>query len=568
MTVTAIVDSTVLYSDRLKLDKASARAKFAEATNNPALADDLRVVRELILEHLAGPVHDTKASDQEADPETVAQALNLLDRPDILDQVAATVRELGYSASSSTGHLPVIIYLALVSRLLDRPINIVVSGPSAAGKSYLITTTARLIPDDAIYALSGMSERLLAYTDADLRYRMLFVGEASALHREGIGASMLRTIAWEGKLVYETIEKTADGLKPRRIEKPGPTGFITTTTGTIERELNTRVLEISVPDTPAATRIILQATAERANGHAPDEPDLTVWHAAQRWLEHDGLRTVTIPFANRLANLVPDNQVRWRRDFTQLLTLIQAHALLYQRQRQRSEDGRIIAEQRDYEAVYQLVGPIFQAIAAAGVTPEIRQTVDAVSVLTPGVGETVGMARLVQHLKLDRSAVQRRVNRAVVAGYLVNEETRKRQPHKLRTGDPLPEVRPALPSPKELFADPSCPTAQVHNDANDPHSDAKTTCASTRVQSEPLHKSVPKQDAWGDATNSGADALGHLCSEDAPRDNTNLESSLCPECRERTLDTDALRIIGRCTVCMTDEEYERWKPIAYSGDKA
>ena len=385
MTVTAIVDSTVLYSDRLKLDKASARAKFAEATNNPALADDLRVVRELILEHLAGPVHDTKASDQEADPETVAQALNLLDRPDILDQVAATVRELGYSASSSTGHLPVIIYLALVSRLLDRPINIVVSGPSAAGKSYLITTTARLIPDDAIYALSGMSERLLAYTDADLRYRMLFVGEASALHREGIGPSMLRTIAWEGKLVYETIEKTADGLKPRRIEKPGPTGFITTTTGTIERELNTRVLEISVPDTPAATRIILQATARRANGHAPDEPDLTVWHAAQRWLEHDGFTHSHDPVRKSPRQSRAGQPSSVEAGFYTTPNIHSGrHALLYQRQRQRSEDGRIIAEQRDYEAVYQLVGPIFQAIAAAGVTPEIRQTVDAV--LSPYTG--------------------------------------------------------------------------------------------------------------------------------------------------------------------------------------
>jgi hypothetical protein len=149
-------------------------------------------------------------------------------------------------------------------------------------------TTTRLVPADATYALSGMSERLLAYTDADLRHRMLIIGEASALHRDGIGASLLRSIAWEGQLVYETVEKTNDGLKPRRVEKPGPTGFITTTTGQLEAELNTRVLEVSVPDTPDVTRIIVKATAERANGKTSDEPDLAPWIAAQYWIATEG----------------------------------------------------------------------------------------------------------------------------------------------------------------------------------------------------------------------------------------------------------------------------------------
>jgi hypothetical protein len=40
---------------------------------------------------------------------------------------------------------------------------------------------------------------------------------------------------------------------------------------------------------------------------------------------------VTIPYAKRLAQVVPVDQVRMRHDFTQLLTLIQAHAVLYQR---------------------------------------------------------------------------------------------------------------------------------------------------------------------------------------------------------------------------------------------
>jgi hypothetical protein len=40
----------------------------------------------------------------------------------------------------------------------------------------------------------------------------------------------VRSLLSEGRISYETVEKTVEGLRPKRIEREDPTGLITTTT--------------------------------------------------------------------------------------------------------------------------------------------------------------------------------------------------------------------------------------------------------------------------------------------------------------------------------------------------
>jgi hypothetical protein len=480
----------ILHRHRFNLDSASARDKFAAAAGTTA--DDLLEVRDRVLDFLAPVPPPSDEPAPEIDPAVHAAAETLLTDPKLLARLRDTVAGLGYAGALT---LPVIVFLALVSRFLSRPINLVVGGPSAAGKSFLVELVARLFPADATYALNGMSERALIYTDADLRHRTLIVGEASVLHRDGIGASFLRSIAWEGHAVYITVEKTSDGLRPLRIEKPGPTGFITTSTRGVEAELETRVLSIYVPDDEGATREILLKTASRFNGRRPDEPDLRPWHEAQRILAEEGNREVTIPFAETLGTLYPAKQVRSRRDFSQLVALLQASAILHQRQRERDDDGRIVATEADYRTVYELGAPVFGAIAAEGVTPAVRETVAMVAELTrdpdrprddEGRGRTihadagprtVTVGRLATALERDKSAVSRRVAVALRGGFLTNDEKTKGKPYRLRLGDPLPEERPALPPSENVFDTPSATVQQWAESAENPQNHADTADA-------------------------------------------------------------------------------------------
>ena len=139
------------------------------------------------------------------------------------------------------------------------------------------------------------------------------------------------------------------------------------------------------------------------------------------------------------------------RDFKQLLTMIQAVALLHQCQRERDEHGRIIATLDDYRMVRELLLDVFTAAATGGITPVVRATVKALHELYDGKNPVM-MKQIADHLKLHKSTALYRVRAAQAGGYIVNEETRKFQPAKLVPGDSLPEERPALPEPEALNA--------------------------------------------------------------------------------------------------------------------
>lgn len=563
----------LLFSDQINLSRASARDGFARrVVERTGL--DLADVSDGLLALYGGipALYATNVggygagpappSDPLDDPATLAAALALLDRPDVLDAAAKATADLGYVAPPGAETLPSLLYLVLTSRLLDRPINLSVTGPSGAGKTHLVASVARLFPAEALYSLNALSERALVYSTTDLEHRFLIVGEAAALHRDGIGASLLRSLAWEGKIRYETVEKTNDGLKARLIEKPGPTGFITTTTKALDDELETRVFEVTVPDTPEATRVILKALAHRANGGASKEPDLAGWHAAQHWLATRGERRVTIPFGERLAELVPADAVRMRRDFGQLLALIQTHAILHQRQRQRTPDGAIIADHRDYAAVAALVGPIFGAIAAEGVTAAIRDAVNAVASLTLKNAAPATAGMVAAHLGIDKSAASRRINRAIARGWLVNDEKRNGHPAQLRLGDPLPSDRPALPDPSTLF--PSFFAATVQRSDDLPHPDCQNTVAGTVAQ--PLTcATVPPDDGTvdqeplqseNDVQRSVQRCLANADARNGPtvaplHEKSRGKAIPCPSCGgDATVDGDPSRpLVATCLSC-------------------
>ena len=70
----------------------------------------------------------------------------------------------------------------------------------------------------------------------------------------------------------------------------------------------------------------------------PSEVDFTRWHALQEWIASRPAE-VAVPYAEKLAGLIPPVSTRLRRDFTVLLMLIQAHALLHQANRDRDGEG-------------------------------------------------------------------------------------------------------------------------------------------------------------------------------------------------------------------------------------
>jgi hypothetical protein len=266
-----------------------------------------------------------------------------------------------------------LLYLAMTSRLLEKIVSVVVKGPSSGGKSHVVKLVASFFPESAFCRFTAMSERTLLYTEEPLSHRHLILSEAA-----GIGGDLqeyiIRTLLSEGFLEYEFVEKTPEGMRPRKIRKDGPTGFITTTTrDRLHDENETRYLSLTVMDTREQTRQVFKALAEDQT----EEPDRTRWHALQEWLEGAEHR-VSIHYAEVLAEQMGDVAVRLRRDFSVILSLIKVHAILHQATRERDAEGRIVATLEDYARIRGLVANLIAEGVEATVPPTIRETVDAV----------------------------------------------------------------------------------------------------------------------------------------------------------------------------------------------
>ncbi len=379
------------------------------------------------------------------------QCAELAGESDILSHFCEVLQELGVTGEDRVARL---IYLCLVSRLLDRPVSLAVKGPSSAGKSYLVERVLRCFPASAYYARSAMSERALAYSTEPLSHRFLVLFEAAGMAGE-IASYLMRSLLSEGQLRYETVEKTKDGMKPRLIERKGPTGLLVTTTAHhLHPENETRMLSAQVTDSADQTRDILLRAAQEDTAAV----DLKPWHALQEWLEGAEHR-VTIPYATALASATNPKAVRLRRDFPSILGLVRAHAILHQQSRARDDVGRIVATLEDYAAVYQLTADLISEGEGAAVRKTVRETVAVVTALTQrGICEPTIQA-VADELRLDKSAAFRRVHAALEAGYLRNNEEGRGRPARLVIGEPLPGDTDVLPSPDSLRASGGCTVA-------------------------------------------------------------------------------------------------------------
>lgn len=411
-------------SDLYLADRDGFRARFQDALDN------------------AEPYQGI--ADREAEAEAVKAreaAGDLVLEQDLLARFAAELGRAGLVGEDKNGK---VLFLALTTRVFERPVSIAVKGPSSGGKSYTVEVVLRFFPATAYWERTALSDRALAYSDEDFRHRHLVIYEAAGMTSD-IASCLIRSLLSEGRIRYELVEKTKDGMRPRLIEKDGPTGLIVTTTATrLHPENETRLWSLAVKDTAEQTKAILHAHARDNETEAAIE--FVRWQAFQKWLEA-GERRVFVPFKERLADLVPPVAVRLRRDFRVLLTLIEAHALLHRERRNRDDHGRIVAMLDDYAAVRELVAELFAEGIDATVKPETREIVAAVKALSK---DEVSVTEIAKALKLDKGAASRRVTDAISRGYLANNETRKGRPARVVLGDPLPGDIEILPRPDRL----------------------------------------------------------------------------------------------------------------------
>lgn len=364
--VSVVRDDMPIHVDELNIQNAkqreALRAKLVDLDCDAGLVetDLLRLASEAIPKEKAAAASGKPDPLAMMDPAIVDDAADKLTNCDALLELAySDVSQIGVVGEEST---ILTLYLAGVSRLLAKPLSVIVQGSSSSGKSFSVEAAAELFPPEEKVVAQQMTPQSLYYLpNGALRHKFVVCGERSRVEddstaeatralREMISAAVLR------KLIPV---KGADGrMTTECIESEGPIAFVESTTlGQIFDEDRNRCVLIHTDETEGQTRRILFALAGHRSKRSAESIERQ--HAMQRLLKP---QTVIVPFAQKLAAALPAEKVECRRAFGQLLTCIRASALLYQRQRS-MVDGCIVANESDYSTAYALLAkPMTEAI--------------------------------------------------------------------------------------------------------------------------------------------------------------------------------------------------------------
>jgi hypothetical protein len=268
---------------------------------------------------------------------------------------------------------------------------------------------------------------------------------------------LLRELMSAGRLRYPVVQKIDGQMVTTTIEKEGSVAFmVTTTRNKLNHENETRMLSLEVDDSEEQTRAVLQKVAlVEGRNQRGKAVDLQPWHDFQRWLAA-GECDAVVKFSLTLASMIPPRAVRLRRDFSQLLLAIKAHALLHRHHRKRDADGAIVATiGEDYATVRDLMSDLLAITADTACSEAVRETIAAVRTCQPLVEGGASIRDVADKLKLDRSATWRRLRSAIDGGYVANLKQGKRgQPGEYRTtGELPPDPDEFLPSVEDLRAE-------------------------------------------------------------------------------------------------------------------
>jgi hypothetical protein len=227
-----------------------------------------------------------------------------------------------------------IAYLAAVSRLLEKPLAIVVQSASSAGKSSLMEAVLDFVPEEQRESYTAMTGQALFYMgQKNLKHKILAISEQRGADAASYPLKLLQS---EGKLnIASTGKDPVSGkLVTHDYEVEGPVMlFLTTTAHEVDEELLNRCIALTVNEDREQTRAIhrRQREARTIEGH------LLRRKRAKLVRLHRNAQRLLRPIAvvnNHDVGEFPDTMTRARRDHMKLLTLIEAIALLHQHQRE------------------------------------------------------------------------------------------------------------------------------------------------------------------------------------------------------------------------------------------
>ena len=306
-----------------------------------------------------------------------AAAMELLRDPRLLERVLEDFERCGAVGEEANKKVS---YLAAVSRLLAKPLAVVVQSSSSAGKSSLMEAVLDFMPEEQRESYTAMTGQALFYMgQKNLKHKILAIAEQQGAEAASYPLKLLQS---EGKLNIASTGK--DPVSGKHVTHEyvveGPVMiFLTTTAHDVDEELMNRCLVLTVNEDREQTRAIHRKqreaqTLEGLKGRMRRNRIVRLHRNAQRLL-----KPVQIVIEHLKDQGFPDAMTRTRRDHMKFLTLIQAITLLHQHQREiriSNEEGEkleyIEATEEDVKLAWELANHVLMR-SLDDVPPQTRR---------------------------------------------------------------------------------------------------------------------------------------------------------------------------------------------------
>jgi DNA primase catalytic core len=360
------------HGDTLDMELSRQRMAFAKQAAHELAAKEETVHREVgqLWTALGELQREQMKKLLEAPPgearmtaEEQAAAMELLRDPRLLERVLEDFEKCGAVGEETNKKVS---YLAAVSRMLAKPLAIVVQSSSSAGKSSLMEAVLDFMPEEHRESYTAMTGRALFYMgQKNLKHKILAIAEQQGAEAASYPLKLLQS---EGRLNIASTDK--DPVSGKHITHEyvveGPVMiFLTTTAHEVDEELMNRCLVLAVNEDREQTQAIHQKqresqTLEGLKARTRRDKIVRLHRNAQRLL-----RPVDVAIDCLKERRFPDTMTRTRRDHMKFIALIQAIALLYQHQREvktATEDGEpfeyIEATEADVKLAWELASHV------------------------------------------------------------------------------------------------------------------------------------------------------------------------------------------------------------------
>ena len=350
-----------------------------------------------------------------------AEALALLKRPDLLDQVAKDIDALGYVGEETNKRL---LYLVAVSRKLSDPLSAIVLSQSGAGKSGITEVIEKLTPPEDVVLLTRLTPQSLYYVEPGFLDRKLVIVEERYGSQEADYST--RVLQSRKKLIAAAPIKDPQtgNLKTKVFTVEARAAFVeATTASSVNHENATRCFELSMDESAEQTARIherqrLMKTEAGLRLRQEAEAIARRHWNAQRLLEP---LPVVIPYADRLT--FPTAWMRTRRDHARFLNLIEVSAFLHQHQRQR-RGGAIVAAVADYAVAYGLAAQVLSE-TLSDLKKLLRDAYERIQAVAQQGDGSASRREIREALALPDSTVRRWLSELVELEYLAVSEGSK-----------------------------------------------------------------------------------------------------------------------------------------------